>query len=304
MSSYLPEDTPNQPYITLSALDAGYLWLPEREFISPSDQKAVHKAPSLSFFLVHPPTGTKIVYDLGLRKDWRGYPPVFVRRVESGTRKIDVTKDVRDSVIAGGVDPNDVDAVFVSHIHYDHTGNPDQFPNAKYHIGPGSLELIENANRNEDPQDSWFTEQLLPKNKSLIQQLPPYSSSEWKPIGPFEKAYDYFKDGSFYLIDSTGHLPGHINGLVRIGPNKWVYLASDSCHFTQLLTGECQIAVWNNDKGEVTCVHSDRAAAEAHIKKIRELGERLGPQVEIVLAHEIGWEDKYRHRFLPGTFEK
>jgi glyoxylase-like metal-dependent hydrolase (beta-lactamase superfamily II) len=302
MPSYLPEDTPNQPYITLSALDAGYLWLPEREFLVPADQKAVHKAPSLSFFLVHPPTGTKVVYDLGLRKDWRGYPPVFVHRVESGTRKIDVRKDVLDSVIAGGEDPNDVNVVIVSHIHYDHTGNPDQFPNAKYHIGPGSLELIEHATRHEDPQTTWFTEQLLPKNKSLIQQFPPYSSPEWKSIGPFEKAYDYFKDGSFYLIDSTGHLPGHINGLVRIGPNKFVYLASDSCHFTQLLTSECQIASWSNEKGELTCVHSDKAAAEAHLKNIRELRDRLGPQVEIVLAHEIGWEDKYRHRFLPGTF--
>jgi len=302
MSSFLPKDSPNQPYITLSALKAGYLWLPEREFIIPNDPKANHKAPSLAFFLVHPINGTKIVYDLGLRKDWEGYPPVFVERVRSGTRKIDVSQDVLDSVIAGGVDPKDVDVQIISHVHYDHTGNPDQFPNAKYHIGPGSLELIEESTKTEDPNENWFTEKLLPANKSLIHQFPPYSSSEWKPLGPFEKTIDYFGDGSFYIVDSTGHLPGHINGLVRIGPNKFVYLASDSCHFNQLLTGECAVAAWKDEQGNVKCVHSDVEAARSHIKKIQELRDRGGQEVEIVLAHGLGWEEKYPSRFLPGKF--
>jgi hypothetical protein len=60
-----------------------------------------------------------------------------------------------------------MDVVIVSHIHYKHTGNPDQFPNAKYHIGPGSLELIE-ASRDIPEADNWFTEELLPSNKSVI----------------------------------------------------------------------------------------------------------------------------------------
>lgn len=71
------------------------------------------------------------------------------------------------------------------------------------------------------------------------------------------------------MIDSAGHLAGHINGLVRIGPNKFVHLANDSCHVTSLLSGECQIAVWKNEMGELTCVHSDKEKAEAYIQRIR-----------------------------------
>jgi glyoxylase-like metal-dependent hydrolase (beta-lactamase superfamily II) len=300
---FLSPDGPNQTYITLSALTAGWLWLPENHFIDPCDEKAIHKAPSLSFFLVHP-SGTKIVYDLGLRRDWENYPPALVERIRGGTRKIDVSQDVRDSVVKGGIDPKDVDVVIVSHIHYDHTGNPSQFPNAKYHIGPGSLELIEESSKTiKDPSENWFTDALLPANTSLIHQFPPYTSSEWKAIGPFARTLDYFKDGSFYLVDSTGHLPGHINGLVRIGPNRFVYLASDSCHFTSILSGECGIAFFKDDKGVLKTVHSDKDAAEAHIKRIRELRDRGGNNVEIVLAHELGWEDKHGSRFLPGKFE-
>jgi glyoxylase-like metal-dependent hydrolase (beta-lactamase superfamily II) len=299
--SYLPQDSPNQPYITLSALDAGYIYLPEFEFIVPSNPHVSHKAPSMSFFLRHP-SGTKIVYDLGMRKDWQNYPVAIQSRIADGVRQIDVAKDVKDSVVAGGVDPEDVDVMIVSHIHYDHTGNPNQFPNAKYIIGPGSLELIEGS-KDVEPIDNWFTPALLPDDKSVINQLPPYTSHEWKPLGPFGKTIDYFHDGSFYIVDSTGHLPGHINGLVRIAPNRFVYLASDSCHFTSILSGERAIAVWTDEKGNSKCVHSDKGAAEAHVKKLQELRDRGGENIEIALAHQLGWEDKFRSRFLPGKFE-
>ena len=211
-------------------------------------------------------------------------------------------KDVKDSVIAGGVNPNDVNFVIVSHIHYDHTGNPNQFPNAQYIIGPGSLELIEQS-RSIYNDDNWFTDDLLPDNISAIHQLPPHSSDEWRPLGPFEKTIDYFGDGSFYIVDSTGYLSGHINGLVRIGPNRFVYLASDSCHFTGILSGECSIALYKDDKENLKCAHYDKAAAEAQIMNIQELRDHGGENVEIVLAHELGWEDRHRSRFLPGKFE-
>jgi 3-hydroxyisobutyrate dehydrogenase len=212
-----------------------------------------------------------------------------------------VSQDVLDSILAGGQDPNDVDVVIVSHIHYDHTGNPDQFPRAKYIIGPGSLELIEQS-KGIAEIDNWFTEDLLPSNRSLIKQLPSTDSGAWKPLGPFERSIDYFGDGSFYIVDSPGHLPGHINGLVRIAANRFVYLASDSCHFTSLLSGDCAIAIYTDDKGMKKCVHSDKEAAERHIRKIRELRDKGGNMVEIVLAHELGWEERHRDRFLPGKF--
>jgi hypothetical protein len=52
-------------------------------------------------------------------KTGRITPTAIQWRVAEGVRKIDVTKDVKDSVVAGGVDPKDVDVVIVSHIHYD-----------------------------------------------------------------------------------------------------------------------------------------------------------------------------------------
>ena len=49
-------------------------------------------------------------------------------------------------------------------------------------------------------------------------------------IGEFH-AYDYFSDGSFYLLDVPGHAIGHICGLARTTENTFMLLGADSCHF-------------------------------------------------------------------------
>lgn len=51
-------------------------------------------------------------------------------------------------------------------------------------------------------------------------------------IGNFP-AYDYFGDGSFYLLDSPGHAVGHLCGLARTTstPASFVLLGGDICHY-------------------------------------------------------------------------
>jgi len=53
-------------------------------------------------------------------------------------------------------------------------------------------------------------------------------------IGKFN-AFDYFGDGSFYLLDVPGHAIGHICGLVRTTPGSFLLLGADSCHFAGTL---------------------------------------------------------------------
>lgn len=46
------------------------------------------------------------------------------------------------------------------------------------------------------------------------------------------RAFDFFGDGSFYLVDTPGHTTGHLGGLVRTGtnPNSFLFMAGDLCH--------------------------------------------------------------------------
>ena len=52
----------------------------------------------------------------------------------AGRRQREIVKPVRDGLAALGVAPDAVANVIVSHLHYDHCGNHDLFPNARYHL--------------------------------------------------------------------------------------------------------------------------------------------------------------------------
>lgn len=107
---------------------------------------------------------------------------------------------------------------------------------------------------------------------------------------------DVFKDGSLYVVDAPGHLPGHINLLARTpnddGSTSWVYLAGDSCHDRRIIRGEKAISEWLDVHGQVCCIHADRAQANETIERIRGL-EAKG--VEVILAHDIEWEEDVRN---------
>jgi glyoxylase-like metal-dependent hydrolase (beta-lactamase superfamily II) len=52
----------------------------------------------------------------------------------SRRRQRELVKPVRDGLAALGIAPEKVTSVIVSHLHYDHCGNHDLCPNARYHL--------------------------------------------------------------------------------------------------------------------------------------------------------------------------
>ena len=50
-------------------------------------------------------------------------------------------------------------------------------------------------------------------------------------LGQYD-AYDYFGDGSLYILDVPGHATAHISALVRTTPDTAIFMGGDVCHFT------------------------------------------------------------------------
>ena len=46
------------------------------------------------------------------------------------------------------------------------------------------------------------------------------------------RAFDFFSDGSFYLLDTPGHAIGHLSGLARTttNPDTFIFMGGDLCH--------------------------------------------------------------------------
>jgi len=321
----LPPPSPNQTYVTISALDAGHLTLPEYLFITDTSPTIRTTVPSLSFLIQHPsasPTRpgktTNLVFDLGLKRDFSGYRTA--QQHHAAQRQPTITSpDAADSLRKGGLDPaTDIDIVLLSHVHWDHVGTPSDFPKSKFFVGSGTLHLLTNGggplypaelfNPDELPRDrTWEFPPVTEPDPSTAVEKQKQTQHVWKPLAQFPATLDLFGDGSVYVVDSPGHLYGHVNLLARISPTKWVYLGGDCCHDVRILTGEQRVALYDDGHGGKRSVHVDTKVAEGTIGRIGKLIGRgdmrlpEGVEVEVIVAHDKGWRERNGPRFLPGT---
>ncbi|KAH7154499.1 beta-lactamase-like protein [Fusarium sp. MPI-SDFR-AT-0072] len=156
-------------------------------------------------FLVESPSGKKAVFDLGVPKEpLKNFSPKHADTIRNSNWDVDVPKNVADILVENNVQPSEIDSVIWSHHHFDHIGDITTFP--------GSTELV-----------------VGPGFKKAF--LPGYPADPDSPIGPF-RAFDFFGDGSFYLLDTPGHDIGHLAGLARTttGPDTFIFMGGDLCH--------------------------------------------------------------------------
>ena len=288
----LPSPSDNQTYCDISALEAGQIYLPDEMFITGAAPGKVTIAPSLSFLLRHSANNKTLVFDLGIRKDWQNYPPTIVHWINTVYR-VNVVQDALESLVNGGISLENIDYVCISHCHWDHTGDTTAFKKSTFLVGGDCQDLVK-PGYPVDPNGR-FASDLLPQGRTIF-----FDTSDWKPIGPFPRALDFFEDGSLYIIDAPGHLPGHINILTRTSSDGgWTYLAGDSAHHWNLITLESSIALGH--PGHLhDCAHADKDAADAHIRRINELTKI--PRVRILLAHDEPFYTKNKDgpAFWPG----
>lgn len=310
--------TSTQPvYATVSALEAGQLTLPEKLFVTDADPHKRATVPSLSFLIQHQSSSGKtmrIVFDLGLKRDLADYPEPQQLHIQNRQPTI-LRPDCADSLRKGGLEPaRDIDIVILSHVHWDHEGTPSDFSNSQFVVGSGTLHLLENGAPPHYPREI-FNPDLLPRERT--RELPPVTKDsataaadqtdhQWNPFAGFPATVDFFGDGAIYVVDSPGHLYGHVNLLVHVGPQKWVYLGGDCCHDPRILSGEKDIALYDDGHGNLRSVHVDTDKARETLDKIGPLLKKPCPsfdepsEVEVVVAHDKNWREQNQHRFFPG----
>lgn len=118
-----------------------------------------------------------------------------------------------------GVEPDQVKNVILSHMHYDHCGNYDMFPNAKYHL--------------QDQEMAYCT------GRCICQPGLRGPFEEEDVVAIVRKLFDgrvAFHDGVDEIAPSltVHHVGGHSKGLqvVRVWTRRgWMVLAADASHF-------------------------------------------------------------------------
>lgn len=164
-----------------------------------------------------------------------------------------------------------------SHIHWDHVGDPSLFPNAEIVMGSDAQRILENR---VYPANHDGVMQQLPKSvkKTFIDFKS--RNGQFKrisPFGTFEDAVDFFGDGSFYVVNTPGHCPGHISAVARVAKDTFVFLAGDLCHHRETYGPERRLI---RDR-----TYEDVDTARDTVRRLASLNN-ANPNVIIILAHE------------------
>jgi glyoxylase-like metal-dependent hydrolase (beta-lactamase superfamily II) len=169
----------------------------------------------------------------------------------------------------------------ISHLHWDHIGDPSLFPNAEIILGEETQTMLANRVYPANPEGT-ITE--LPKaNKCTFVSFddPSESSKRFKiisPLGTFARAVDLFGDGSVYLVDTPGHCPGHMSCIARIAEGTFVFLAGDLCHLREAYDPGTRLI---NRK-----MYEDIETARDTVRRLAALNREVASMV-VILAHEV-----------------
>ncbi|MDQ0325131.1 glyoxylase-like metal-dependent hydrolase (beta-lactamase superfamily II) [Rhodopseudomonas julia] len=118
-----------------------------------------------------------------------------------------------------GIDPDGIEDVIISHMHYDHCGNYDLFPNARYHL--------------QDAEMAYSTGRCMCHGALKL----PFEEED--VVAMVRKVFAgrvKFHDGASEIAPgiSVHHVGGHSKGLqvVRVWTRRgWLIVASDASHF-------------------------------------------------------------------------
>ncbi|KAJ5710478.1 hypothetical protein N7488_004634 [Penicillium malachiteum] len=194
--------------------------------------------PSFSFLIEHPGLGQKILFDLGLRKNFASHPPAVQKFLDESHWELHVEKDITEILKESQVYQQDNNAIIFSHHHFDHIGDMNQFPSpTEVVVDPG----FQNAYLPAwpvKPESSLIDEDW---QRRQVREITFDNGKEILLIGGF-RAFDYFGDGSLFLLDAPGHTVGHLAALARITlgsdqskgypRDQFVLLGGDICHYT------------------------------------------------------------------------
>lgn len=186
-----------------------------------------------------------MVWDTGFSGELKG------KETDMGELVARLDATLVEQLAGGGVKPEDVDIVGISHMHPDHIGQAANFPDARLLIGKADFEGTAGK---DDPFGPW--------------------RGQGRNVTLASGDVDVFGDGSVMALHLPGHTPDHLALLVNL-PSGPVLLSGDLYHSTEA-----------REKRGIPPFNTDRAQTLASMDRFEEIAKDRGAKV--VIQHEPG----------------
>ena len=194
----------------LYVIDCGTLVYNRPEDYSLTREEVADTNMSVPCFLVIHPAGI-LLFDTGLSDHLVGRP--LYENVDEGYGQIKFNT-LRGQLADIGVAPSDVTYLAISHSHWDHVGNANDYA--------GSTWLTQKAEL-----DFMFGAQADPAH------LAAYAGLRHAHMIVFEGDHDVFGDGTVVLKFTPGHTPGHQALYVKLARTGGVVISGDLYHYAE-----------------------------------------------------------------------
>ena len=205
---------------------------------------------SVACFLVAHPKGT-LMWDVGAIPDaaWKPTGAPLTQRIvlpDSQTREVTMIKPLKAQLADTGYAPASIDFLALSHYHWDHTANANDFAGATW--------LVRQVER-----DAMFSQKPTP-----LTQPSGYAALRTSKTIPLKNdEHDVFGDGTIVIKLAPGHTPGHQVLYVKLRKSGPVVLSGDLYHYPEERTlGRVPTFEFNQEQTSAT-----RSAIDAFLKK-------------------------------------
>ena len=173
---------------------------------------------SMACFLIAHPKGN-LIWDTGAIPDdsWTPTGRMTTQHVslpDGQAREADVDKTLRRQLAEIGYSPSDINFLALSHYHYDHTANANEFAGATWLVRQVERDAMFGGKYSGSLQPSTFS--ALQKSKTIILK---------------DDEYDVFGDGSVIVKSAPGHTQGHQVLYVKLAKTGGVVLSGDLYHY-------------------------------------------------------------------------